>query len=212
MPTHKTDKTTIIENTIHLFKVQGYYNTSMADIGKACGLIKGSLYHHFKGKEDLALACLKHIHHHFTKHIFSVAKDDSLGDVQKLQAFTEKVEDYFLHSEGGCLLGNFALELSNNIPALKAEIVDYFQHWERALRVILSPQLGNLPAQAKAKELVALTQGSIMMMRLYGSSDSFIATNKQIATLLDCPPLPETERTFLCNLSLGLRKAMPKDH
>ncbi len=185
MPAQKIDKDSIIQNTIHLFKVQGYYNTSMADIGKACGLIKGSLYHHFRGKEDLALACLQYIHHYFEEHIFSIATEQGKSDKAKLITFTAQVEDYFLHSEGGCLLGNFALELSNNIPALKTEIMVYFSAWEHSLFTILAPQLGEKQARQKAKELVALTQGSIMMMRLYGSNRSFKAINKQIIALLE---------------------------
>ena len=184
MPVIKTDKETIIKKSIHLFKVQGYYNTTMADIGSANGLIKGSIYHHFKSKEALALACLKFIHDYFNQNIFSIAQNEALTDLDKLKQFTNEVESYFLKSEGGCLLGNFTLEVSNNIPLLKEEILDYFNHWEKALFNILQPKLGRRSAKEKSKQMVANTQGTIMMMRLYGSTETFTSSNKEILKLL----------------------------
>ncbi|PCJ33157.1 MAG: hypothetical protein COA90_00555 [Gammaproteobacteria bacterium] len=184
MPTIKTNRDIIIKESIHLFKVHGYYSTTMATIGEACGLIKGSIYHHFKSKEELALECLKYIHHYFNKEIFSIADQNQLSAKEKLILFTQKVEVYFLDSEGGCLLGNFALEISNNIPALKSEIIDYFKHWQQALYDILEPELGHKVATEQAIKAVSATQGSIMLMRLYDESEAFTVQNKQIVNLL----------------------------
>jgi TetR/AcrR family transcriptional regulator, cholesterol catabolism regulator len=51
----------IIEAAVHLFHEQGYASTSMQDIANAVGLLKGSLYHHITGKEEL----LYEIHERF---------------------------------------------------------------------------------------------------------------------------------------------------
>jgi len=184
MPVTKTDKESIIIRSIHLFKVHGYYNTTMANIGDACGLIKGSIYHHFKSKEELALECLKYIHNEFNEKIFSIAYRPNVSASTRLKRFTEAVEDYFLNSEGGCLLGNFALEISNNIPSLKKEIIDYFNHWQEALYEIFKDELGKKNAHKNAMLCVANTQGSIMMMRLYNEPDPFIAQNKAVLKIL----------------------------
>lgn len=184
MPITKTDKESIIKESIHLFKVHGYYNTTMANIGEACGLIKGSIYHHFKSKEDLALECLKYIHEVFKKDIFSIAYRETLEPLIKFKLFTKAVEKYFLNSEGGCLLGNFTLEISNNIPSLKKEIIDYFNHWEEALSEILKTEFGEKAALIKAAQIVASTQGSIMLIRLHGSPKQFKNQNKEILKIL----------------------------
>ena len=184
MPVIKTDKETIIEKSIHLFKVQGYYNTTMGDIGKETGLIKGSLYHHFKSKEDLALSCLVYIHQYFTDNIYAIVYAENISDQEKLKLFTKGIEEYFLNSEGGCLLGNFALELSNNIPSLKKQIILYFNEWEDSLTKIFTNELGNKQAKEKAKEIVASTQGSIMMMRLHNKSEAFIKYNREVSNIL----------------------------
>ena len=43
----------IIEKSLQLFSVKGYFNTSISDILHATGLTKGGLYCHFKSKEDV---------------------------------------------------------------------------------------------------------------------------------------------------------------
>ena len=89
-----------------------------------------------------------------------------------------------MNSEGGCLLGNFALEISNNIPLLKDEIIEYFKNWEKAIFEILEPEIGEKQAKEKAMQIVSATQGSIMLMRLYGNSDAFKIQNRAIINLL----------------------------
>ena len=41
----------IIEKSMQLFSVKGYFNTSIAGIVKATGLTKGGLYGHFRNKK-----------------------------------------------------------------------------------------------------------------------------------------------------------------
>jgi AcrR family transcriptional regulator len=184
MPVTKTDRESIIKDAIHLFKVHGYYNTTMANIGDACGLIKGSIYHHFKSKEELALACMRYIHEYFHLHIFSIAGNNTLSASDKLSRFTDAIEQYFLHSDGGCLLGNFALEVANNIPQLKREIESYFNDWRQSLFEILKTDMDKKEAMDCAHEIVAKTQGAIMMMRLYGTSKHFKSMNNRIRALI----------------------------
>ena len=43
MAIKKTSKEEILKESIKLFKIRGYSNTSMANMAEACGLIKGSI-------------------------------------------------------------------------------------------------------------------------------------------------------------------------
>ncbi|MBP2680034.1 MAG: hypothetical protein H6Q82_3099 [Deltaproteobacteria bacterium] len=43
----------VIEKSLQIFSVKGYYNTSISDIMAATGLTKGGLYSHFDSKEAL---------------------------------------------------------------------------------------------------------------------------------------------------------------
>jgi len=51
-------KDKIIKTARHLFKHQGYRNTTMDDIYNSSGVKRGNLYFYFKGKEDLAYAVI----------------------------------------------------------------------------------------------------------------------------------------------------------
>ncbi|WP_345980989.1 TetR/AcrR family transcriptional regulator [Sulfurimonas sp. HSL3-2] len=184
MAIKKTSREEILKGAIRLFKIRGYYNTSMANIAEACGLIKGSIYHHFKSKDEIGLESLKYIHHYFSEHIYAIADRSDLSDDEKVRLFVKKTDDYFLHSEGGCLLGNLALEVSAENLEFKEEIKSYFTNWENALAKILQNKYANNEAHLLAKEYVALTQGAIMMMNLYGTSKDYLHVGEKIIGLL----------------------------
>ncbi len=184
MAIKKTSREEILKEAIRLFKIRGYYNTSMANIAEACGLIKGSIYHHFKSKDAIGLESLKYIHHYFAEHIYAIADRSDLSDIEKIKLFVKKTDDYFLHSEGGCLLGNLALEVSTENLEFKEEIKSYFTAWENALAKILRGQYSEEKAYTLAREYVALTQGAIMMMNLYGTSKDYLHVGEKIIGLL----------------------------
>jgi len=180
----KTSREEILQHSVKLFKINGYYNTSMANIANACGLIKGSIYHHFKSKEEIGLESLKYIHKYFEDNIYKIAYQDDLSPKIKVQKFIQKIDDYFLNSEGGCLLGNLALEISNENALFKNEIRNYFTNWEKALEHILICCNKQDKAKALSKKYVALTQGEIMMMTLYGSSENYLKVGEKIISLV----------------------------
>jgi TetR/AcrR family transcriptional repressor of nem operon len=49
-------KTRLLNAALHVIRAKGYSATRIEDVCETAGLTKGSFFHHFKGKEDLALA------------------------------------------------------------------------------------------------------------------------------------------------------------
>jgi AcrR family transcriptional regulator len=49
----------ILETAAALFASSGYVSTSLKDIADACGILPGSLYHHFESKEALVIELLE---------------------------------------------------------------------------------------------------------------------------------------------------------
>ena len=66
----------IQDRAFELFGRYGYEGVSIGDIAKAAKLSKGALYWHFKGKEELYLACLKRLHAIFNETIFDVMREE----------------------------------------------------------------------------------------------------------------------------------------
>jgi TetR/AcrR family transcriptional regulator, cholesterol catabolism regulator len=52
----------ILELSGHLFYQKGFVSTSMEDVSDAVGLLKGSLYHYIRSKEDLLFEVLEGLH------------------------------------------------------------------------------------------------------------------------------------------------------
>ena len=64
----------IIVAARQLFTEHGYHKTSVYDLFEQASITKGAFFHHWKTKEDLALAILEHVKENFEIHFFSVAK------------------------------------------------------------------------------------------------------------------------------------------
>ena len=55
LPEHDS-KTRLLDAALHVIRAKGYSATRVEDICEAASLTKGSFFHHFKSKQDLALA------------------------------------------------------------------------------------------------------------------------------------------------------------
>ena len=57
----KKTRSDILQTASRLFALNGYFHTSTSDILESVSISKGAFYHHFKSKEDLALAVLEQL-------------------------------------------------------------------------------------------------------------------------------------------------------
>jgi TetR/AcrR family transcriptional repressor of nem operon len=160
----KTDRDAIIDAALNLFRVNGYHNTSMADISAACGLLKGSIYHYFEGKKELALAALDRVIVDSREKLFRPALDPELPAKLRLETLAARVERFFLGKQGGCVMGNLALEVGDAIPEFRERIGTYFEDWKQALAALLAERHGDERARELAEDTVARVQGAIMIM------------------------------------------------
>lgn len=69
----KSSKERLLDAAIYLFRSRGYTATRVDDICENAGLTKGSFFHHFSSKEDLALASIRR-----WEHLNSTASDSTL--------------------------------------------------------------------------------------------------------------------------------------
>jgi TetR/AcrR family transcriptional regulator, transcriptional repressor for nem operon len=57
--THQS-KTKLLDAALQVIRTKGYTATTVDDICHAAGVTKGSFFHHFKGKEELAIEATQH--------------------------------------------------------------------------------------------------------------------------------------------------------
>jgi TetR/AcrR family transcriptional regulator, transcriptional repressor for nem operon len=58
-PTHAS-KTKLLDAALQVIRTKGYSATTVDDICSAAAVSKGSFFHHFKGKEELAIEATRH--------------------------------------------------------------------------------------------------------------------------------------------------------
>ena len=167
MPIQKVDKRTIIKESLRVFRNKGYHSTTMTDIAVAAGLLKGSLYHHFSSKEELMKEVILYLHDWYSRNVFSVAFQDGLSGLQKLERLTEMSEEIFYHEPGGCLMGNVGLETADTIPEFAQLIRNYFEDWIKALAHIFSEKFPKKEARLMAEMSVAEIEGGVLLMQIY---------------------------------------------
>ncbi len=185
MPKQKVSEEFIIKESLKLFRKKSYHNTSMADIAEACGLLKGSIYHHFPSKEQLMKAVIAYVHQFFKENIFIYAYDESLKPLERLQHMFKKSEKMYLSDDGGDLLGNVGVETARIIPEFSELIRDFFVEWINAKQHILQMIMPADEARVFAEQMVAEIEGAIMMTRIFRSPAFMKNTYKRLLSRIE---------------------------
>jgi TetR/AcrR family transcriptional repressor of nem operon len=179
----RTSKEKLVQAARKLMLAQGYPVTSVDDIIKAAGVSKGSFYHHFDSKEELALTAM----HEFLADGAAIMMDGPFRDVadpkERALAFLKHVESIAMRLwDHGCLLVMFSVELAGTSPKVREEtsnvLLDLIDRIEAILRPLTMNGGGNVPMTAKAMANIymAIIDGSLVYARATGDS-SYIVKN-----------------------------------
>jgi AcrR family transcriptional regulator len=118
------DEGKVIENVMAVFWDKGYEATTMQDLVKASGLLKGSLYGAFGDKQALYLAALRHYNRTRIQAGIDVLNDETSLARQKIARLFDNVIESTKRGlfGGGCLLCNASLEKAITDKQVKNEI------------------------------------------------------------------------------------------
>jgi TetR/AcrR family transcriptional regulator, transcriptional repressor for nem operon len=126
----------IVEAALELFHTRGFNGCGVLDITDAAGVPKGSFYNHFKSKELLALAVLAL----YLKRIrFEMLHDKRKPPLQRLRSHFKVFDDAHVgwRFARGCLMGNFASEISDQCPAIRQALKNAFNGWCDTIAAVL---------------------------------------------------------------------------
>jgi TetR/AcrR family transcriptional repressor of nem operon len=121
-PTQHESKTKFLAASLKVIRAKGYAATTVDDICHTAGLTKGSFFHHFKSKDDLALTAAAYWGE-LTEGFFAAAPyhqspdplERLLGYVDfRAEILTGELADYT------CLLGTLVQETYATHPAIRA--------------------------------------------------------------------------------------------
>lgn len=162
----------ILGEADRLIRRKGIGATSVGDILAAAGIHKGSLYFHFRDKEDIGREVIRRAGGRFLGFV-----DRSLTGRSPRIALNNFFDAALAYHRGagfvgGCLFGNTALETSDADRELAALVDEVFVAWiERIGRVIAQGQKAgqfrdDMTARHLAQQVVAALEGGIMLSRL----------------------------------------------
>jgi AcrR family transcriptional regulator len=171
-----TDRAAAVPALAEAFREHGFEGASLARLGAAAGLGRGSLYHFFPGgKEEMAAAVLADVDDWFTTRVFTPLRAAAAGDPAAIGDMFDAVTGYFRSGRRVCLQGAFALGAERDTFA--GTIRGYFEQWIASLAAALAAAgTPEADARAAAVETVAVIQGSIVLSRALDAPDIFAAT------------------------------------
>ena len=175
-PQHQS-KAKLLDATLKLVREKGYAATSVEDVCAEAGLTKGSFFHHFKSKDELALAAVAHWDARTTG-FFSAAPYHRPDDpLERLLAYIDfrKANLAGDLSEVTCFAGTMVQEVHETHPdirmACERNIRDHAKTLEADIREAMRKYgaRGSWSAESLAIHTQAVIQGGLILAKATGS-------------------------------------------
>ena len=172
-------KTKLLNAALRVIRAKGYAATRVEDICEAAGLTKGGFFHHFKSKEELAVAAADYWAE-WTGGLFASAPyHDAPGPVEKLLAYVDfrksilqgELVDYT------CLVGTMVQETYESHPAIRdaceRSISGHAATLERYITEAMQERGidGEWTAESLALYTQAVIQGAFILAKAKGSPE-----------------------------------------
>jgi len=119
--TQHDSKTKLLDAALYVIRAKGYSAARVEDVCEAAGLTKGSFFHHFSSKEELALAAAEHFSA-IADDIFSSAPYRSLADpLDRILGYVDFRKAILQGElpEYTCLLGTMVQETYQTHPMIR---------------------------------------------------------------------------------------------
>jgi TetR/AcrR family transcriptional regulator, transcriptional repressor for nem operon len=167
----------LIDAAVGMIRARSYASVSVDDLCRGAGVRKGSFYHFFPSKRDLALAALDAWWETTRREVLEPAFQPDVPPLQRIErAFQRATRQQARNKERGghfqgCPFGNLALELSAQDEAIRTRLEAAFDgfagYFETALKEARSA--GQIAAdtdvRATAQALLAYLYGSILLAK-----------------------------------------------
>ncbi|MGW0773767.1 TetR/AcrR family transcriptional regulator [Streptomyces sp. NPDC002835] len=186
----------LVEATRELLWERGYVGTSPRAIQQRASAGQGSMYHHFAGKPDLALAAVRR-----TAEELRASAEASLDGPGTAY---ERIAGYLLRERDvlrGCPVGRLTMDPEVVSDDRLRAPVDETLGWLRGRLAGIVEQgrergelRGTLVPGDVAATIVATLQGGYVLARASGSTAAFDAAVRGLLALLDPSTGPSTDR------------------
>ncbi len=180
----------LIDTMKQLLWERGYDATSPNLVLERSGTGKGSFYHHFKGKKELAIAAMESRADQLIEEFDQVTAGKQ-GGVAKVKAYMSLPRDATV----GCRMGRIVQDPSLEDELLNAPLQRYFSEIHKRMRRFLqdAQEAGELSRLLTAEQLATLAicalQGSFVLGRAIGEKETANQATDAFMQLLEAQTL-----------------------
>jgi TetR/AcrR family transcriptional repressor of nem operon len=169
----------LVDEASQLFHARSYESVGVQELCEAASINKGSFYHFFASKEDLAAAVIDAQWQATLDEVLDPALADDvppLARLERLFTLLSKVQREQRRELGrtpGCPLANMSGEVCGHEPKLRRKLVRVYDSMHDRLAELLreAVKAGELPrgtnAEAKAEALLALVEGAMLLSAIH---------------------------------------------
>lgn len=171
-------KTRLLDAALRVIRTRGYTGTTVDDICQAAGVTKGSFFHHFKGKEDLAISAADYwgemtgaFFESAPYHAHSDPLDRVLGYIDFRKSILQGTLPEFT-----CLVGTMVQETFDTAPAIRDACERSISGHAAKVAVDIAEamKVHNIQADWTAESLAlhtqAVLQGAFILAKVKGSA------------------------------------------
>jgi TetR/AcrR family transcriptional regulator, transcriptional repressor for nem operon len=171
-------KRRLLEASLEMMLERGYSGLSVDDVLNRTDISKGSFYHHFQNKQDMALQAIDLYTHVGHQLIAECLQPDGRPALERLRTFFEQLSGFY-RAQGylGCLLGALGQELSGVNEVFRKKIESCLASIADGIAGCLeeAQREGALPAQSDPRRLANVLlnawEGAALRSRLLRSPD-----------------------------------------
>ncbi|HXH64656.1 MAG TPA: TetR/AcrR family transcriptional regulator [Mariprofundaceae bacterium] len=167
----------LLNTAVHLLWERSYQGTSVDELCRKAGIRKGSFYHFFRSKADLAAAAIDAAWRHTEQAVFAPIFGSDEGGMAQLERLIDRVDEIQganLKSRGlylGCPFGNLGQEMANVDEAIRQAVQRVFarhcDYIEAALQ--RAGEDRDIPPgdmHRRAEQVFALFEGALLMAKV----------------------------------------------
>jgi len=172
-------RTRLLDAAMQVIRAEGYAAASVGDICRAAELSKGAFFHHFNGKEDLALATAAHFSQ-MAEQLFGAAPYRQLADpLDRLLGYVDFRSALLTGPIANftCLLGTLVQEAYATHPAIRDACDAYMRGHAAevakdiaAAKAVYAPE-ASWSAEGLALYMQAVLQGAFVLAKAKGDGD-----------------------------------------
>jgi TetR/AcrR family transcriptional repressor of nem operon len=173
-------KTKLLDATLKVVRAKGYSATRIEDVCAEAGLTKGSFFHHFKSKEDLALSAVAHWEATTSATFATAPYHDSADPLSRVIAYIEFRKALLTGDlpDFTCFVGTIVQEAYRTHPNVGAACERSISGHARTLEADICAAMrerehgapGNWTPESLALHTQAVIQGSFILAKAKGSA------------------------------------------